>query len=223
MPRLFRQSLLALVVLLGATATAARAQVRPELSITAPTPEKLTSAGPVVVAAHMLTGRRLQELLQSGFPARLHFAVELWSVGGWVNDLERVAEWDVMVRWIALENVFEVTQIVREHPFSLGKFAQLNDAEAAVGRPVRASIVAFAGRKRFYYQATLAVESLSLSDLDEVDRWLRGELRPAVRGQRNPGTVFSRGIKTLASRMLGGERREYVARTAVFETSSDRR
>ena len=218
-----RPALLALVVLLGTPGAAAWAQARPVLSINLPAPEHVTTTGPTVVASHMLAGRRLQELLSSGFPARLHCTVELWSIGGWVNDLERVTEWDVVVRWIALENVYEVTQIAGDHPFSHGKFALLSDAEAAVGRPVRASIVAFAGRKRFYYQATLAVESLSLSDLDEVERWLRGELRPAVRGRRNPGTVLGRGIKTLASRLLGGERREYVERTPKFGTGDARR
>lgn len=219
MHRLAPRVLLALVVLIGAAWSDARAQTPPVLSITLPAAEQVTAMGPTVAASHMLSGRKLRELLASGFPARLHFVVELWSVGGWVNDLERVTEWDVVIRRIALENVYEVTQIVADRPFSLGTFALLSDAEAAVGRPVRASIVAFAGGRRFYYQATLTVASLSLSDLDEVERWLRGELRPAVRGQRNPGTVLGRGIKTLASRLLGGERREYVERTAVFETA----
>jgi hypothetical protein len=128
----------------------------------------------------------------------------------------------VVVRWLAVENAYEVTHIVNDHPFSLGKFALLADAEAAVARPARAPIAAFASAKKFYYQATLSVETLSLTDLDEVERWLRGELRPAVRGQRNPGTVLGRGIKTLASRLLGGERREYVERTGMFEVAGSR-
>lgn len=214
-PRI-RRSLLSVVVLLGTMGAAARAQSRPTLSIAAPPAEHAQKEGPVVVAAGMLAGHKLQELLSSGFPARLHYTVELWSVGGWVNDLERTTEWDVVVRWIALDRVYEVTQIVADRPFSLGRFALLSDAEAAVARPVRAPIVSFGGRRKFYYQVTLSVETLSLTDLDEVERWLRGELRPAVRGQRNPGTVLGRGFKTLATRLLGGERREYVERTDVF-------
>lgn len=223
MPRRLRRQLLAAVVLLGTTAAAAPAQARPSLAITAPAAGQVTHTGPVVVASHMLSGRKLQELLASGFPARLHFVVELWSVGGWVNDLERIAEWDVVVRWLAVERVYEVIQLVGSQPFSLGRFALLGDAASAVARPTRAPIVASTAARRMYYQATLTVETLSLSDLDEVERWLRGELRPAVRGQRNPGTVLGRGLKTLASRLLGGERREYVARTGVFETRDGRR
>jgi len=216
MRRHLRRRLLAAVVLLGTAASVASAQARPSLTITAPAADQVTRTGPVVVASHMLSGRKLQELLASGFPARLHFTVELWSVGGWVNDLERFTEWDVVVRWLAVERVYEVIQVVGARPFSLGKFALLGDAASAVARPTRAPIVASPVSRRMYYQATLTVETLSLSDLDEVERWLRGELRPAVRGERNPGTVLGRGLKTLASRLLGGERREYVARTAVF-------
>ncbi len=223
MPRRLLRSLLLVVVLLGTTAARATAQGKPTLSIVAPAADQAAHTGPVVVASHMLTGRKLQELLASGFPARLHFTVELWSVGGWLNDLERVTEWDVVVRWLAVEHAYEVTQLVADQPFSLGRFAQLNDAAAAVARPVRAPIAAFATGRRFYYQATLSVETLSLTDLDEVERWLRGELQPAVRGQRNPGTVLGRGLKTVATRLMGGERREYVERTSVFEVTDGKK
>jgi hypothetical protein len=222
MTRRLRRPLLFAAVLLGMAVSAASAQGRPALSIAPPAADQLTSAGPVVVASHMLSGRKLQELLTSGFPARLHFVVELWSVGGWVNDLERITEWDVVVRWLAVERVYEVVQIVGSRPFSLGRFALLGDAASAVARPTRAPMVASASSRRMYYQTTLTVETLSLSDLDEVERWLRGELQPAVRGERNPGTVLGRGLKTLASRLLGGERREYVARTRVFRTEGSR-
>jgi hypothetical protein len=223
MPHRLRRLLLGAAALLATAAAPASAQGgRPTLTITAPAPAEWLHAGPVVVASHMLGGRKLGELLESGFPARLHFTVELWSVGGWTNDLERAVEWDVVVRRLAVENAYEVTQVVGDRPFSLGRFTQLADAAAAVARPMRAPIVAVRGSARQYYQATLSVETLSLSDLDEVERWLRGELRPAVRGERNPGTVIGRGLKTLASRLLGGERREYVARTGVFEADGRR-
>jgi hypothetical protein len=217
MHALSRRALFVAAVLLGTAAADASAQGgRPSLSITAPAPGASANAGPIVVASRMLSGRKLGELLASGFPARLHFTVALWSVGGWVNDLERIVEWDVVVRRLAVEKTYEVVQIVGDRPFSLGRFALLSDAAAAVARPTRAPIAAMPGTRRHYYQATLSVETLSLTDLDEVERWLRGELRPAVRGERNPGTVLGRGLKTLASRLLGGERREYVARTGVI-------
>jgi len=61
---------------------------------------------------------------------------------------------------------------------------------------------------------------ISMSDLDELERWLRGELRPAVRGKRNPGTALGRGISTLATRLLGGEKRRYEQRTETFRVGN---
>jgi hypothetical protein len=49
-----------------------------------------------------------------------------------------------------------------------------------------------------------------------VERWLRGELRPAVRGEKNPGTALTRGVRTLVVRLLGGEKRHYEARSGTF-------
>ena len=67
-----------------------------------------------------------------------------------------------------------------------------------------------------YYHAVLEIEKLSLSDLDELNAWLSGELRPATRGQRNPGTALARGFQTLMLRMLGGENPRYEARSKTF-------
>lgn len=223
MRRFLRPAPLLAAALLCVAVRGASAQGRPTLSITAPAADELTRTGPVVVASHMLSGRKLRELLANGFPARLHFSVELWSVGSWSNEVERITEWDVVVRWLPVERTYDVTQIVNDQPFSLGRFAQLSDAEAAVGRPTRAAITAFPSARRFYYQASLSVETLSVTDIDEVERWLHGELEPAVRGQRNPGTALSRGVRTLFSRLAGGERREYEERTGIFRITEAKR
>jgi hypothetical protein len=66
---------------------------------------------------------------------------------------------------------------------------------------------------------SLDVQTLSVTDLDEVSRWLRGEVRPAFRGDRNPGTAFTRGLRSLTTRLLGGEQRGYTARTDTFRTA----
>ena len=57
------------------------------------------------------------------------------------------------------------------------------------------------------------LQTLDVSDLDELERWLRGEASPAVHGRRSPGTALTRGVKSLASRLLGGEIRRLEARS----------
>jgi hypothetical protein len=206
------------VALLAVAGGVARAQATPTLSISLPPGNQLATTGPLVVAASMLSSAHSRDPLAAGFPARFHFLVTLWSEGGLANAIERRAEYDVIVRYIAMEKKYEVVQLMNDRaPFSLGKFDHVEDAERAIARPTRVPITAFASKKRFYYRVTLDVQILGASDLDEVNRWLKGELEPASHGERNPGTALTRSIRMLASRLLGGDSQEFEAATAAFE------
>jgi hypothetical protein len=83
--------------------------------------------------------------------------------------------------------------------------------------PYRVSIDLPKRGQRTYYNLLLDVETLSLTDLDEVQRWLKGELQPAVHGQKNPGTAVTRGLRTIVVRLLGGEKRHYESRSGTFK------
>jgi len=96
-------------------------------------------------------------------------------------------------------------------------FEKAEDAATVAEAPYRVAIDLPKLGQRTYYNLLLDVETLSLTDLDEVERWLRGELKPAVRGQKNPGTALTRGLRTLVVRLLGGEKRHYEARSATFK------
>ena len=206
---------LALLALVELTAGPLAAQSGPRVELTLPAPSALTVDGPVVRAIEMLSSPRLRDLLRNGFPTRLHYRVDLWSTGGWFNDLKRGVEWDVVVRYDPLDKRFRVARIVGDRVTVLGSFDQIGAAEESIERPFEAPIVAPA-RGRYYYNAVVEVQTLSLSDLDEVERWLRGEARPAVRGQRNPGTAVARGLRTLFVRLLGGDTRAYEVRSSTF-------
>jgi len=82
--------------------------------------------------------------------------------------------------------------------------------------PFRAPISLPRRGQKSYYNVVLDIETLSLTELDEVEQWLRGEVKPAVRGKKNPGTAMSRGMRTLVIRLLGGEKRRYEARSGTF-------
>jgi hypothetical protein len=142
--------------------------------------------------------------------------MERWSTGGWFDDVAARAEWDVLVRYDALAKVFQVYRVVAGKTSTLGSFASIADADAAVGAPFAPPIRLPRKGGRGYYGVVLDIEALSLTELDEVERWLRGELKPAVRGKKNAGTAVGRGVRTVVVRLLGGERRRYEARSATF-------
>lgn len=190
------------------------AQGRPTLEVSLPAPSQLAIEGPLVRAREMLNGPRIREPLAAGFPARFHFKVDLYTEG-LLNQLERTVEYDMLVRRIALENVYEVLLLI-DRPFSLGKFSRIEDAEAAVGRPIRVGIRAPRTKRKMYYQASLEVQVIESSDLDEVDRWLRGNIESPLKGRTNPGTALTRGLRSIAAKLLGGESRQYDVTSPSF-------
>jgi hypothetical protein len=223
-----------IMALVGSSGRAAAAQGTPRLAIDLPArpdPAAVTDPqaagqpgasaphahGPAVRALDILLDGQTRDLLRNGFPARLHFRVELWHAGGLFNALDGTREWDIIARYDPLEKQYRAARLADDNVTVLGEFPQFPALAAALGAPYEVPLVPGRGGGRYYYNAVVDVEMLSLSDLDEVERWLRGELRPAVRGQRNPGGVLGRGLRTLFVRLLGAERRHYEVRSKTFK------
>ena len=206
-------SVLLAVGLLSASTLAAQ-KVRVELL---PPPQNAwADDAPLVSSAGLLVDPSMRDLLANGFPARLHYRLERWVNGRWFDDLKAASEWDVIVKYDVLGKKYQVVRVVNKKSQSLGDFVALEEASSAVEAPYSTTISLPRKGQRGYYNLLLDVETLSLSDLDEVERWLRGELKPAVSGKKNPGTALGRGVRTLVVRLLGGEKRHYEARTGTF-------
>lgn len=182
-----------------------------------PPPENAWADGPPIVASSgLLADGSMRDLLANGFPARLHYRLERWVSGRWFDDIKAASEWDVVLKYDVLGKKYDVVRVVDKKVDVLGSFTDIDDAENAAEGPYRPAIPLPKKGQRGYYNLLLDVETLSLSDLDEVERWLRGELKPAVSGKKNPGTAIGRGIRTLVVRLLGGEKRHYEARSGTF-------
>jgi hypothetical protein len=206
-------SVLLAVGLLSASALDAQ-KVRVE--VLPPPQNAWADDAPMITSTGLLTDASMRDLLANGFPARLHYRLERWAGGRWFDDLKAASEWDVILKYEVLAKKYQAVRVVNKKATSLGVFATLEDASGAVEAPYRTTIALPKKGQRGYYNLLLDVETLSLSDLDEVERWLRGELKPAVSGKKNPGTAVGRGVRTLVVRLLGGEKRHYEARTGTF-------
>ncbi len=209
--------LLVFVALSAGAAAPVRAQVGdPRLNIGLPERAVGGGEGPSFAPRAVLSSGELRELLRSGFPARLHFRCELWRADRLNNQIDAVVEWDMLVRYDQLSRKYEVFRVIGSQATRLGRFDTPQEAESMVERPYRITAPPMRRGARYYYDASLDVEVLSLSDLEEVERWLRGEVRPGLRGDRNPGTAMTRTVRGFFVKLLGGERRHYQAQTGVF-------
>jgi len=206
---------LALIATLAFSAARAEAQ-KPQLMLVMPEPALLATEPPSIRSASLIDDGAMLDLLRNGFPAHLHYKLERWSTGGFFDDVTAVAEWDAVVRYDALGKVFQVYRVAANKTTYLGSFSDINLAEAAIDAPFPAPIRPPKPGKKSYYNLVLEIETLSLTELDEVERWLRGELKPAVRGKKNPGTAVGRGVRTVMVRLLGGEKRRYETRSGAF-------
>jgi hypothetical protein len=208
------------VVLAFAAITCAASNLqaqKAQVSVVLPDRALLASEAPTIRSSFLITDGATNDLLRNGFPARLHYTLERWTTGGWFDDVAAEAQWDVLVRYDALRKVFDVYRIVGRSTTSLGSYPTVKEADAALGAAFHAPIRLPRRGQGGYYNLVLDIEALSLTELDEVERWLRGELKPAVRGQKNAGTAVGRGVKTVVVRLLGGERRRYEARSPTFK------
>ncbi len=187
------------------------------VDILLPARSDLGTQPPAVRTIGVLAAGRTAELIRNGFPARLHYKLERWDAGTFVNDVKATVEWEAIVQYDPLGKTYKVVRATSKNAVVLGEYTELNDADAKLAEPFPAPISLPRAGEKTYYAVSLNVEAMSLSDLDEVQRWLRGELRPAVRGHRNPGAAVSSGVRTLFVRILGGERVVYQASTGVFK------
>jgi hypothetical protein len=203
-----RAARVALIVcaLLAGWSAPARAQRRAQLDITAPTatsPATVTTLG-------LFSDADMRDLLRSGFPASLKFRLELWRAGGLFNDLESGQEWELIVQYDPSAQRYRMIRRQGGRVEDLGSFATLATAQSVLERPLRVTLLPRREGSRYYYNLALDMEALSVSDMDQLERWLRG-----VRGGTAASAVGS-GVRTLMLRMLGGEKRHFEKRSPAF-------
>lgn len=153
----------------------------------------------------------LRRALQSGLPLRVHLDVELWK-DRFFDSQEGRAEWRATVVY---EPLGETYRVETSADSAVRVVASLDDAGRVLRRrfelPLRPP-----DEGKYYYQGVLEVETLSLSDLEELQRWLRGDLGPAVSGRDPVENAVEKGMRRLVVRMLGLPARRYRIRTEVF-------
>ena len=172
---------------------------------------RLSDGGVDVHLGDLLADGGLARSLDAGLPLRFHLVTELWR-DGWIDSQVGRHEWRATVRFDPIGRIYTV-ETGEEILLYAGTAADASDLlSSAVIVPLRPS-----DRARYYYLARLEVETLSLSDLDELRRWLRGEFAPAIGQESDVGGAFGRGLRRLLVRVLGLPAQRLQARTPAFD------
>ena len=206
-----------LPLLLVAAPRAAVSQDRITLEITlAADSAPSGSRDPILRARDLVSDDRWSSMLRSGFPVRMHFQVELWRDRDvWFDAFERQVEWDIIVRREPLLDQYTVNTIT---PASVSerRYATLGALTNALEYAYRITIGPTEPGD-YYYAGVLGLATLSDTDLEEIDRFLRGDLGSAATGGENLGDAVSRGAKRLLLRLAGLPSLRLEARSDRFK------
>lgn len=164
---------------------------------------------PVVRMHGVVEDAALREALASGLPLRFRFRLELWEKAllDRLAGMERVS---LAVVQDPLDGYFTVEDGRRR-----SRYRTLGEVEEALERAL-VSELRPTGNGRYYYLAVLDIETLSLSDLEELQRWLRGEAQPAVEGRGSVARAVESGLRRAFVRMIRLPTRKYEARSRTF-------
>ncbi len=192
------------LALLGATTAAAQSPLA--VSPAESDRSAVIAVGPVLAEA------ALAEALRSGLPVRIHFRTELWR-DEFFDDLVDDAELIIVLRYEPIERRYEVYDQRRR---GIASYYSSYDRMRAAIETRYPFDVRPRSRGRYYYLASLELETLALSDLEELQAWLRGELTPAVGGEQSVIGAIGNGAKRLFIRVLALPARRLEARSVPF-------
>ena len=170
---------------------------------------------PIVRSEHLLGDSRWLSALRSGLPLRLHYRVEVWrSKPGWFDAFIRQAEWDVVVRHEPLLDQYTMLTLVGARAQER-RYATLDALSAALAFSYRVNVLP-ADAGNYYYAASLQVSTLSDTDLDELERFLAGDLGEVAQGKESIGDAMGRGATRFLLRLAGLPSLRLEARSPEF-------
>lgn len=186
----------------------------PRLTIELRRDSALAPAAPLVRVEGQVIDAVFEGALRTGFPVRLAFRLGLWRSGRFVDRLEREVTWEAVV---VLDPLTATYELLRSGG-SVETFGDPARLAGALATPFTVDLVPPRPPTgtRWYYVADLAIESLSLSELEEVERWLRGDLGRAIRERGDLGDALGRGARLMMIRLSGLPHRSLEARTPAF-------
>jgi Domain of unknown function (DUF4390) len=172
----------------------------------------LQAGVPRVRAVALLANGKFVALMRSGLPLRLHYRLELWRArSGWFDEHVSETAWDAVAHYDPLADDFVLVRTGG----AATRYASVDALAHALELPYHVAL-APKDAGHFYYLVRLEISTLNDTDLQELERWLRGEVSPAVSGHRDLGSALTRGVQRLLVRIAGLPRLTLEARSESF-------
>ena len=169
---------------------------------------------PRVRSTALLADGKFVGLMRSGFPLRLHYRLELWRVrASWFDQFVREVSWDAVARNDPLADDF----VLIRQGGAVSRYATPDELSNALDIPYTITVRP-GNAGRYYFVARLEVTTLNDTDLQELSRWLSGDVGPVVSGEGSFGEALARGAQRVLVRLAGLPRQRLEARSPTFRT-----
>jgi hypothetical protein len=160
----------------------------------------------------LLSDESLVDAVTSGLPLRIRLRIELWK-DGFFDSQKGQYEWRATVLFDPLTRRFRIQTSDRA-----GAEVEVNTLEEA--RDLLQLTLNMPLRPResgdYYYSGGIEIETLSLSDLEELKRWLKGDLVPVVAGEGDVEGALAKGARRVLVRMLGLPAKRFPLQSPKF-------
>jgi hypothetical protein len=157
----------------------------------------------------------LVEAVRSGLPLRIRIRIQLWK-DGFFDSQKGQHEWRATVLFDPLTRRYRLQ--TSEQSAAQVEVNTLFEARRALQFTLNVPLRPRESGK-YYYTAGVEMETLSLSDLEELQRWLQGELVPAVAGDRDVEGALAKGFRRVLVRMLGLPAKRFQVQSPAFRVN----
>jgi hypothetical protein len=194
---------------LAAQAPADSAPRPPRLTVTIHRDSAGALAGALVRAERLMADGVAAGALRQGFSARFAFRVGLWRDGRFVDREERNLTWENVVLMDPVAGRYELVRSTGD----VERHAALDALDRALAVPALVELAPSQSDARYYVVASVEMTMLSVSEVEEIERWLRGDLSRAVTERGDIGDALGRGARLVLVRLSGLPTRRIETRT----------
>ena len=167
-----------------------------------------------LIIGDFLADQPLLEAVHSGLPLRLRIRIQLWRDGFFDDQEGDDYQWGAGIIFDPFTRRYGVQTSGRAAAEQ--EVNTLDEARGILQQTLAIPLLP-ARDGKYYYIAAVEMETLSLSDLEELRRWLKGDLAPVIVGESDVEGALAKGFRRVLVRVLGLPARRFDLQSDPFQ------
>ena len=167
-----------------------------------------------LIIGDFISDPSLLEAVHSGLPLRIRIRIQLWRDEFFDNQQGDDYQWAAGIIFDPLTRRYGVQTSGRAAAEQ--DVNTLDEARSILQQTLAVPLLPSRDGK-YYYIAAVEMETLSLSDLEELQRWLKGDLAPVIEGESDVEGALAKGLRRVLVRVLGLPAKRFELQSESFQ------